>query len=242
MAMVIDAMDILYSNKVDIFCIVTSDSDFTKLAMRLRESKAFVIGMGESKTPNALTKACDKFKYLDLITDEEPDSEANGRSEKDNKKVKVTQKEQSNVTPIEQIQEAVMNMIAKDESVNLSAIGSLLNRQFPDFDVRNYGYSKLSVLIREKRTRGKVVDKRGAYCVALKNNLDRNELSKEVVSIIKGKGGEVENLSEVLNELKSRHKHFSLKDYGFSRISSLLRSIEGVTVDGNKVKITTKKK
>ena len=70
MAMVIDAMDILYSGKVDGFCLVTSDSDFTKLAMRLREEQMYVIGMGESKTPLALTKACNKFIHLDLISGE----------------------------------------------------------------------------------------------------------------------------------------------------------------------------
>ena len=67
MAMVIDAMDLLYQNKVDGFCLVTSDSDFTRLAMRLREEKKFVLGMGESKTPLALTRACNKFVHLDLI-------------------------------------------------------------------------------------------------------------------------------------------------------------------------------
>ena len=67
MAMVIDAMDILYSGKVDGFCLVTSDSDFTRLAMRLREENMYVIGMGESKTPMALTKACNKFIHLNLI-------------------------------------------------------------------------------------------------------------------------------------------------------------------------------
>ena len=67
MTMVIDAMDILYSGNVDGFCLVTSDSDFTRLAMRLREANMYVIGMGESKTPAALTKACNKFIHLNLI-------------------------------------------------------------------------------------------------------------------------------------------------------------------------------
>lgn len=71
MAMVIDAMDLLYQNKVDGFCLVTSDSDFTRLAMRLREEKKFVLGMGESKTPLALTRACNKFVHLDLIGEAE---------------------------------------------------------------------------------------------------------------------------------------------------------------------------
>lgn len=70
-AMVIDAMDILYSGNVDGFCLVTSDSDFTKLAIRLREAGMLVIGMGEQKTPNSLVRACNTFKYLDLLYSEE---------------------------------------------------------------------------------------------------------------------------------------------------------------------------
>ena len=69
MAMVIDAMDILYKNKVQGFCLVTSDSDFTRLAMRLREENMFVLGMGESKTPLALTRACNKFIHLNLVAE-----------------------------------------------------------------------------------------------------------------------------------------------------------------------------
>lgn len=76
MAMVIDAMDILYSGKVDGFCLVTSDSDFTRLAMRLREENMYIIGMGESKTPMALTKACNKFIHLNLINKQVNDLEA----------------------------------------------------------------------------------------------------------------------------------------------------------------------
>lgn len=74
-ALIIDAMDILYSNNVDGFCLVTSDSDFTKLAIRLREAGMTVIGMGEQKTPNSLVSACEKFKYLDLLYQENEDME-----------------------------------------------------------------------------------------------------------------------------------------------------------------------
>jgi len=149
MAMVIDAMDILYSHSVDIFCIVTSDSDFTKLAMRLRESKVFVIGMGESKTPIALTKACNKFVHLDLISYDEPKAEENGASIKDSTNMKPSKKVESNVTPIKQIQDAVMNMIAESDTIALSRVGDLLNKQFTDFDVRNYGYTKFKTFILE---------------------------------------------------------------------------------------------
>ena len=82
-ALIIDAMDILYSGKVDGFCLVTSDSDFTKLAIRLREAGMTVIGMGEQKTPNSLVSACEKFKYLDLLyqENEEGEEESEGSQE-----------------------------------------------------------------------------------------------------------------------------------------------------------------
>lgn len=241
MAMVIDAMDILYSHSVDIFCIVTSDSDFTKLTMRLRESKAFVIGMGESKTPTALTKACNKFVHLDLISSDEPKAEENGTSIPDGKNAEPSKKVESNVTPIKQIQEAVMNMIAESDIAALASIGSLLNKQFTDFDVRNYGYTKFKTFILAEFPRIQLDEKDGTVYVKIKNEVDKKLVSNEIISFIKEHGGVVENLSTIYEALKTKHKHFYLEDYGFSRISSFLRSIDGIVVDGNKVKLKGKK-
>jgi len=241
MAMVIDAMDILYSNSVDIFCIVTSDSDFTKLAMRLRESKAFVIGMGESKTPAALTKACNKFVHLNLIADDESKPEENGANGQDDKKAKSVKIVESNVTSIKQIQEAVMNMIAESDIVALASMGSLLNKQFTDFDVRNYGYTKFKTFILAEFPRIQLDEKDGTVYVKIKNEVDKKLVGNEIIGFIKEHGGVVENLSTILEDLKTRHKHFYLKDYGFSSISSFLRSIDGIVVEGNKVKLKGKK-
>ena len=136
MAMVIDAMDILYSGKVDGFCLVTSDSDFTRLAMRLREENMYVIGMGESKTPMALTKACNRFILLNLInkqvSDEETASEANASSGSRRKGSRASEEEHgSAVTPLSQIEEAVISMINDNENKGkityLGEIGSRLN-------------------------------------------------------------------------------------------------------------------
>lgn len=234
MAMVIDAMDILYSKNVNVFCIVTSDSDFTKLAMRLRESQAYVIGMGESKTPMALTKACNKFLHLDLITfdDLKEDSESlpAGKAGK-------TESADSNVTPINQIQEAVINMITESDSVTLGEVGSILGKLFTDFDVRNYGYTKLSIFIREECSKIQMEEKDGVFFVKLKNGVGIDAVYKEIMDIIAKNGGEVDNLAKIHEFLKTNHKHFNLKDYGYSRFSSFLRSMEGITVDGNKVRL-----
>ena len=143
---------------MDGFCLVTSDSDFTRLAMRLREENMYVIGMGESKTPMALTKACNKFIHLNLINkqvnDLETASEASVSAGARRKGRKAAEEEHgSAVTPLSQIEEAVISIINDNENKGkityLGEIGSRLNDKFTDFDVRNYGYTKLVVLLQD---------------------------------------------------------------------------------------------
>ncbi len=242
MAMVIDAMDLLYSNQVDIFCIITSDSDFTKLAMRLRESQAYVIGMGESKTPIALTKACNKFVNLDLIASDEPKIVEEPKSNaKKTRKIKAVETVETNVTPIDQIQETIIKIISESDLVTLAQLGHSLNHLFPDFDVRNYGYTKLNVFIREECHKVRIEEKDGSSIVTIHNDIDVSIVEKEIISIITKNGGVIENLSVIHEALKAKYSHFNLKDYGFSRFSSFLRSISNIAVDGNVVKLKSKR-
>lgn len=237
MAIVIDAMDVLHTQKTDIFCIVSSDSDFTRLAMRLREANMFVIGMGESKTPTALTKACNKFIHLDLIASEEMNLGESKAEHVQNITQGSSNGAKSNVTAIHQIQEAIVNMVNESECIGLGEIGSRLGKLFSEFDVRNYGYSKLSVFVREELDKVHIVENEGAYYVSMKNDIDIQALSTEIIQMIKSSGGTVQNLSIIHDKLKGKYKNFNLSDYGYSRISSFLRSIEGLTVDGNIVKL-----
>ena len=130
-SMIIDAMDILYSRNVDGFCIVSSDSDFTRLAIRLRESGMHVIGMGEQKTPKPFSTACNAFKYLEILADEELQSTS------DNEKVE-----------LKTLESAIIRIITENanlqDEINIGELGSRLLNRYPDFDVRNYGYSKFS--------------------------------------------------------------------------------------------------
>lgn len=229
MAMVIDAMDILYSNNVNAFCIVTSDSDFTKLAMRLRESKMYVIGMGESKTPMALTKACSKFVHLDLIASDEVASPKGKENEI-----------MASVTSLDEISEAIKDMLSDAESVNLSEIGFVLGNLFSDFDVRNYGYSKLSTFVRESFPKLEVFDVGESVFVRRRKGIDLDQVQNEIVEILKREGGFANNLSKVHDILKVKHKGFRLKDYGFSRFSSLLKSMDSVVVEENSVRLKEK--
>ncbi|NLL78395.1 MAG: NYN domain-containing protein [Clostridiales bacterium] len=252
MAMVIDAMDLLYSKKVDGFCLVTSDSDFTRLAMRLREEKMYVIGMGESKTPISLTKACNRFIHLNLIAEQSEaegslshtavpgktkhaDSIVYGTAES---MVYGTLDSRENVTPIQEIGSAINAYINEkgDEPAELAGIGSRLNEKFSDFDVRNYGYTKLRVFVSEEFPKLEVIQKDKQCYVRKRDEADKSVIIQEIIHMIEKNGGVIDNLSVVLEQLKGKHPNFDLKDYGYSRLSSFLRSIKSLTVNGNTVR------
>lgn len=155
--MVIDAMDILYSGKVSGFCLVTSDSDFTKLAIRLKEAGMLVIGMGEKKTPASLVSACETFKFLDLLYHENkepepviPEAEPEIVPEIVPETVPAAEPE-SNVPDKRVIQDEITAIInsRSDEAgwINLAPLGNLLSKRIPGFDPRNYGFKKLREFI-----------------------------------------------------------------------------------------------
>jgi len=143
-AMIIDAMDILYSEKVNGFCLVSSDSDFTRLATRLREAGMQVYGIGEKKTPNPFIVACDKFIYIEILRNQAEESDS-GSTEKAtiklNKYDKITQKE------IKFIAGTIDDLSDDDGWAFLGDVGSLMQKKQPNFDSRNYGFQKLTPLI-----------------------------------------------------------------------------------------------
>lgn len=228
MAMVIDAMDILYKNKVQGFCVVTSDSDFTRLAMRLREENMFVLGMGESKTPLALTRACNKFIYLNLV------AEQNKLANAENEELGA---EEQNVTPISEVRHAILAAINENggKPVDLARVGNRLNDKFSDFDSRNYGYTKLSTMVNQEIPELRVFKKNNLYYVERCSSLTKEELEQEICRMIEKSGGTVDNLSTLNDELHKKYKQLDFRQFGFSRISSFLRSMKTVTVHENQV-------
>ena len=143
-AMIIDAMDILYAGKVNGFCLVSSDSDFTRLATRLREAGMQVFGIGEKKTPNPFIVACDKFIYIEILkTQSEEDSSGTAETEAKTKSSidKITPKE------IRFISTTISDVADDDGWAFLGDVGSLLQKRHPNFDSRNYGFQKLTPLI-----------------------------------------------------------------------------------------------
>lgn len=150
-AMIIDAMDILYTERVDAFCIVSSDSDFTRLATRLRESGMTVIGLGEKKTPNPFIVACDKFIYLEILSIPLQESLAGIGATKDKKEIKVTPQEALQKIDKETILliSSTITDLADDSGwAFLGEVGSLILKKQPDFDPRNFGFGKLALLIK----------------------------------------------------------------------------------------------
>ncbi len=140
-AMIIDAMDILYTGQVNGFCLVSSDSDFTRLATRLRESGTKVIGIGEKKTPDPFIVACDKFIYLEILHKDTDSTDKKGPSTKSNV---------DKITPkvIRLLKQSVNDVADEDGWAFLGDVGSMILKKQPNFDSRNFGFEKLTPLFK----------------------------------------------------------------------------------------------
>jgi uncharacterized protein (TIGR00288 family) len=138
-SMIIDAMDLLYSEKIDAFALVSSDSDFTKLASRLRESEKFVFGVGEKKTPVSFRNACDDFVYTENLDNAD-------KTEKDTKEGPLQDK--GNLDEVVPLLHKAWKQFQDDDGwVNIGAAGSFLKRAQPDFDPRSYGVTKMTQVV-----------------------------------------------------------------------------------------------
>ncbi|GAA4178295.1 NYN domain-containing protein [Gryllotalpicola koreensis] len=154
-ALIIDAMDLLYTGRFDGFCLVSSDSDFTRLASRLRESGATVYGFGERKTPQAFVNACNRFTYLDVLEpaavedDQEPETDARAKAAPEPRPLQpAPQNALRGDTRLVRLLRAGIRDASDDEGwANLGQVGTLIRQQAPDFDSRNWGFTKLADLV-----------------------------------------------------------------------------------------------
>ena len=134
-SLIIDAMDLLHSGRLDGFCLVSSDSDFTRLATRIREAGLLVYGFGEKKTPEPFVAACDRFVYTEIL---KPQGESEARGDQ-------------SITPLEPMLRAAIEASAREDGWSaLSAVGSMVLKNNPSFDPRNYGFPKLGELVRRQ--------------------------------------------------------------------------------------------
>ena len=219
-AMIIDAMDILYAKDVDGFCIVSSDSDFTRLVSRLRESGKTVIGMGENKTPEPFRKACDKFTILENLLEEQ----APGRAE-----------ESRNGISREKIEDEVVQMIQENQDDNrqtgLGEVGSRLVSLHPDFDVRSYGYNMLSKFL-EEFPQIKLVKKGNFLSVTLREDRGREEnVDLYVMTIVKEAGKNGIELGILGSRVYEKYKDFKIGSYGYTQFNQYVKSIMHMKIE-----------
>lgn len=222
-AMIIDAMDILYSNNVDGFCIVSSDSDFTRLAIRLRESGKHVIGMGEKKTPKPFSTACNAFKYLEVLAEEE------------------VQPDEAVKVEMKTLESAIIRIIAENanlkEEINIGELGSRLQGRYPDFDVRNYGYSKFSQFLKDFDS---LSFRQVGSSILVSQRMQVSGLDKVedvLAAIVRTNGTKGYNMGELKKQLCAKIPNFDPKTFGYSKFSRFVENLPSFKIENNTVLI-----
>ena len=245
-AMIIDAMDMLYTSELEGFCLVSSDSDFTKLASRLRESGKMVIGMGEDKTPSPFRKACDIFTVLELLlednTMDKDEQEHDGKTASHHTHKKEQKKNAVATATKDQIQEAVVKIITEnqndDRETGLGEVGSRLVKLYPDFDVRRYGYSLLSKFL-ETLPKLKLRQEGTKVTVTLYEDKSRREMLEEyILQQIRSSGKYGISLGSLGNRIRTKDWNFKVRDYGFSQFKQYIQSFPNVELvdDGERTR------
>lgn len=218
-ALIIDAMDILYTGSVEGFCIVSSDGDFTRLASRLRESGMEVIGMGEGKTPKSFKAACSVFTNIELLI--EGDSEKN-----------TSRQEKKNVVKKKKIADAIVEIITTNENngkdTGLGEIGSALVKKYSDFDVRNYGYSSLSRFI-EDIDNFELRRNNTSISVILKSNLA--EIEEYAVAAVQKAGVTGIGIGHLAQKIHDHYPDFKVKKLGYSTFQKFVQSIRKLQIE-----------
>ena len=222
-AMIIDAMDILYSGKVDGFCLVSSDSDFTRLAARLREAGLLVIGMGEKKTVEAFRASCSLFKYLEVLAAEET---------------------QGSDTSREDIEETIFKIIndndANNKDTTVGELGNKISNRHADFDVRNYGYSKLSKFLESFKSLHLHQQGNNIYVDLAASGITKEQIEKIVVDIVSKASKKTMNLSILKQKIEKKVPGFNIRDYEYSKFSTFIKDMDGMVVNNNTVKYNAK--
>ena len=256
-AMIIDAMDMLYTSELEGFCLVSSDSDFTKLASRLRESGKMVIGMGEDKTPLPFRKACDIFTVLEVLlednTIEKEESEGKfyhphvfGQKKISGASLSSSKgrgsKEKIEKVSKEKIEEIVVKIITEnqnnDRETGLGEVGSRLVKVYPDFDVRRYGYSLLSKFL-ETLPKLKLIQEGTKVSVTLYEDKSKKDMLEEyIIRQIQMTGDQGISLGTLGNRIRIQFGDFKVRDYGYSQFKQYIQSFPKVELieDGERTR------
>lgn len=220
-AMIIDAMDILYSGHVTGFCLASSDSDFTRLAMRLRESGMYVIGMGERKTPEPFRSACEKFVLLDLVSNVDSPAKASQKA--------TNETTTDALTPLSEIEQALIKIISDNgndgTSMDIGELGSRLSKMYPSFDVRNYEYTKFSKFLEAAEFKKSISLKYTETTVTaflLDADVTLEDIHQEVLGILKQSEKHSMNVGELNQKLCKKYPDFNISNYGYAKLSKML--------------------
>ncbi|MDD3191322.1 MAG: NYN domain-containing protein [Bacilli bacterium] len=221
-AMIIDGMDILSSKDVDGFCIVSSDSDFTRLAARFRESGKMVIGMGEKKTPKPFISACSEFKYLEILVDEDEHE---------------SQIAINDITVIRKVIPDIINESGSNGMINLADLGNHLVKRFPDFDARNYGYTSLLKFV-STLSEFTIEKRKSVPFVKLKDfNKGEKSIEELIIEILGQAKKQTMNMGELNQKVMEKYPNFNLKALGYVKFSKFLNDLKGLDIENMNVKI-----
>lgn len=225
-AMIIDAMDILYSGKVDGFCLATSDSDFTRLAVRLREAGMSVIGMGESKTPEPFRVSCERFFFLDLLWDDTLNETENETDDEN--------KEEDGITPLpaleSMIAKIIMNNGVDGNMMDIGELGSRITKSDPAFDIRNYGYTKFSKFLEQFPSLKLVNNDNHVSAYLQEASISLDAIENEVIHILLDVEGHSMNTGQLNQNLCKIYPTFDVQNYGYNRFSKMLTEFKSVKV------------
>lgn len=224
LAMALDAQEMMYQEKVNAFFLVTSDSDFTPLAVKLREGGMFVIGIGEKeKVSQAFRSSCNEFKYFEYLADED----------------EVLETSISNIAPDDEIGPMIKNIVIEngmDNRIQLSRLGDIIVNRYSDFDARKYGHKTLSSLVSTVSGLSLSQEKTTTF-VTLTSKISIEDISKSIIEIISKNKRKEMILTKIKQELEKKYPGFSYQELGFTRFSKLVESVHEVSVNLNSAKI-----
>ena len=199
--------------------------------------------MGESKTPKPFVKSCDQFKYLDLLLQDDEKEVGNiiknSNSEKSN-----LNEDEDDVTDISTIKDFIVKVIHGDteagKRTDLGTLGKKLNEKFSEFDVRYYGYNKLSTFI--ENISGLILEKEGNlyYVKEKERKIDRDEIEKFIIDVVENNKKKIKNIGFILEAIKAKYPNFSFKAEGYNQFSKFLNSFDKISVNGNSIKVNSK--
>ena len=235
--LIIDAMDILYGGQVDGFIIVSSDSDFTRLAARLRESNKIVVGMGRNQTAVSFRHACTKFVNVESLYNMEKGKNAeNGKKAEKAAAARLEADEVETTVTLDDVSDVIRGVIRDNDNkgrlTSLSEIGDSLSNKFPDFDVRNFGYSRLSKLI-EELDRFTLIKTKVGFDITLADTTNTTtNVAKFMLAELGKRGGQMD-ISALATLVYAEFPSFDLKDTGYSQFYKFLNSCSGIKVTGS---------